>query len=185
MMNEKAKFKKKQYRTVNQLIWDEEWEKAQVLALTLLEDEPENHWLLAELAETYYEQRNYEKALGYIEQALKIAPHCPLVLWHYSLILYMLKRYEDAIRIYKGLIRRGIQNLAYEECGEGIRWARILVNNCRYFVGLAYARTGNFQTAKKYIEAHIANRNRNCPSIYSLRDVRKDLSLIKEGKEPL
>jgi tetratricopeptide (TPR) repeat protein len=82
MMNEKAKFKKKQYRTVNQLIWDEEWEKAQVLALTLLEDEPENHWLLAELAKTYYEQRNYEKALGYIEQALKIAPRCPLVLWH-------------------------------------------------------------------------------------------------------
>jgi len=173
-----------QSKLINELSRQEKWEEIRALILQWLEDEPNEHGLLAELSKTYYEERKYDIALDYIKQAKKIAPHCPVVLWYYAGTLDMLKRNEDAIQLYKNLIRRGIDKIAYGECGEGIRAARRLVNNSHYRLGLLYARIGNFHLAAKCIKTHIANRNRNCISGYKLRDVRKDLALILEGKDP-
>jgi len=183
-MNEESLSKSARCREVNNLILSEKYEEARALTLLLLEDEPDDHWLLVELAETYYEQKNYEKSIEYTEQALKISPHCPLVLWQHAGTLDMLKRSEDAVIIYKRLLRRGIQKIAYGECHEGIRWARSLVNDCRYRLGLVYADLGEFQNAIKYLNSHINHRNRNCYSIYDLRMVKKKLALILKGKNP-
>jgi tetratricopeptide (TPR) repeat protein len=169
---------------INQLLNNENWEKARNFLFNWLEDKPESHWLLTRLATTYYEERNYIKALDYSEQALKIAPHCPLVLWDYAGTLDMLKKNEQALKIFKSLIRRGVQRMAYEECGEGIRWARSLINDCRYRIGLIYARKGNYILAKKYLKTHIMQRNRNTPSIYKLREVKKKLAIVRDGKDP-
>ncbi len=38
----------------------DDWDGARKLVLRDLEDEPDNHWLLARLSTTYYEQRRYE-----------------------------------------------------------------------------------------------------------------------------
>ena len=90
----------------------------------LLEEEPDSHWVLSRLSNTYYEERNYEKALEYVVQALELAPHCPLVLWDYAGTLDMLEYDEEAVQVYRKLIRRGDNRIAYGECGEGIRKAR-------------------------------------------------------------
>ncbi len=111
--------------------------------------------------------------MEYVRQALKISPRCPLVLWDYANTLEMLDKDRDALQVYKRLTRRGVSRIAYGECGEGIRWARSLVNDCRYRIGLIYASMGDFILASKYIRAYIANRSRNCPSVYYLRDVKK------------
>ncbi|MFC1985900.1 tetratricopeptide repeat protein [Chloroflexota bacterium] len=176
--------KREKSRMIAQLFKEEKWAEARTYFLGWLKEEPDSHWLLAQLSETYCEERKYEKALEYIEQALKIAPRCPLVLWDYATTLDMLDRNEDALKVYKGLIRRGVYRIAYGECGEGIRWARSLVNDCRYRLGLLYAGMGEFRLASKYIKTHIANRSRNCPSIYNVRDVKKKLAIILEGKDP-
>ncbi len=171
-------------RTLQELSDNECWEEARTLILGWLEEDPEDHWLLAELSNTYYEEHNYEKALDYVEQALRFAPKCPLVLWYYAGTLDMLGRSGEAIDIWKKLLRRGVSSLAHEECGEGIRWARSFINDSRYRIGLAYADIGNFHLAKQYVKKHIENRGRNCPSIYNLRDVRKKLSKIESGIKP-
>ncbi len=90
----------------------------------------------------------------------------------------MLERNEEALKVYKKLLRKGVQSVAYDDCGEGIRAARRLLNDCRYRIGLIYARTGNINLAKKYIQEHIDHRNSNTPSIYGLKEVKKKLFTI-------
>ncbi len=175
---------REQTQIIDNLSKEEKWDEARIFILEWLKDEPDNHWLLAQLSETYYQQSKYEMALQYIQQALQIAPNCPLVLWDYAEILDMLDRNEDASMIYKSLIRRGVPRIAYGECGEGIRWARGLVNDCRYKLGLVYASMGEFRLASKYIKSHITSRSRNSPSLFNLRDVKKKLAIILEGKDP-
>ncbi|MFC2041088.1 tetratricopeptide repeat protein [Chloroflexota bacterium] len=175
---------REQTQIFDRLSKEEKWAEARTFILEWLKDEPDSHWLLARLSDTYYQQSKYEMALQYIQQALQIAPNCPLVLWDYAETLDMLDRNEDALRVYKRLIRRGVPRIAYGECGEGIRWARRLVNDCRYKLGLVYASMGEFNLTSKYIKAHIANRSRNCPSLYNLRGVKKKLAIILEGKDP-
>jgi tetratricopeptide (TPR) repeat protein len=173
-----------QSNKINQLSKQEKWPEARAFILELLKDKPNSHWLHAELSETYYEERNYTKALEYIEQALSLAPRCPLVLWYFAGTLDMLERNEEALHVYKGLIRRGVNHIAYGECGEGIRVARNMINDCRYRLGLIYADMGEFRLASKYIKEYIVNRNLNCTSPYNLRDVKKELAMVLKGKNP-
>jgi len=79
----------------------------------------DDHWLLTRLGLTYYEEHNYKKALFYETQALRLAPKCPLVLWDYAGTLEMLGRDKEAIAIYRKLVKRGVDKIAYGECGEG------------------------------------------------------------------
>jgi tetratricopeptide (TPR) repeat protein len=175
---------KEQINKFYQIYKEEKWSQGRTILLELLKEYPGDHWLLTRISSTYFEEKNYVKALEYSEQALLVHPRCPLVLWDYAGTLDMLDRNDEALKVYQGLIRRGVSRIAYGECGEGIRWARSLVNDCRYQLGLIYASTGDFRLAGKYIKKHIVNRNRNCPSIYNLREVKKDYTLILEGKDP-
>lgn len=173
-----------QIKIFGQMFKEGNWKGARKVLLKLLKDYPEDHWLLTRLSVTYYEEKNYLKALEYVEKARTITSRCPLVLWDYAGTLDMLNNNEDAIRIYKRLIRRGVNRIAYGECGEGISWARSLVNDCRYRLGLIYARMGEFRLARNYLDTHIANRYLNCYSIYNLREVKKDLVDLQNNKDP-
>lgn len=117
---------------IETLIAAEDWKAARRAIQRMLRKEPNRHWLVTRLALTYYEQRDYETALAYSEKAMKLAPHCPLVLWDYGGVLDMLGRKREAIQVFRRLVRRGAQSLAYCECGEGIGKARALVADCLY-----------------------------------------------------
>src|SRR5438309_1482364 len=114
-------------REIEDLIAADRWEEAQEAIRMALEAEPSSHWLLARLALTSYEQRRYEEALGLAERAVRLEPRCPLALWEAAGALDMLGRESEAILIYRRLIRRGVEALAYGECGEGLSRARGLV----------------------------------------------------------
>ena len=60
----------------------------------------------------------------------------------------------------------------------------MLVNDSRYVLGLIYAGKDEFNLAKKYIREYISNRNRRYESRFYLREVKKGLSLILQGKNP-
>jgi tetratricopeptide (TPR) repeat protein len=176
--------KRKLSDKIKQLFNQNKLAEVRKLILKLMKNNPDDHWLLARLSDTYFEERNYSKALEYIDKALNIAPRCPLVLWDYAETLDMLERNKEAMQIYKKLIRRGVNNIAYSECGEGIRWSRSIINDCYYRIGLIYGDISKWKLASKYIKLHIANRNRNCPSIYNLRNVKKEFVFILENKHP-
>ena len=56
--------------------------------------------MISRLALTHYEELEYEKALELDQQALALAPSCPLALWGYAGSLEMLSR-EHALKIYQ------------------------------------------------------------------------------------
>jgi tetratricopeptide (TPR) repeat protein len=170
---------------VEQLICGERWDEAEgVIKGNLvepIEDHWDNHWWLARLSAVYYERHNYAESLAVIEKARLIAPNCPLVLWDYAGSLDMLGREEEATKIWKFLLRKGIKKIAFDECGEGVRWAESLLNDCLYRIGLSYYRLGRKVLAVKYIKQHIAQRRPGLPSIYRLRAVKKKLQQIENS----
>lgn len=108
-------------KEIEKALDDDDWVGARHLIEAALEGQPDDHWLLTRLGLTYYEQRHYEQALAYSSRALALAPECPLVLWDYAGALEMLDRPEEALQIYQRLVDRGVDSIAYGECGEGRR----------------------------------------------------------------
>ncbi len=161
-------------REIERAIDLEDWPKARALILEALRSEPESHWLLTRLGLTHYEEFAYQEALEVEERALELAPRCPLVLWDYAGSLEMLGRYEEAMKIYRRLIRRGVESIAYGPCGEGVRWARGLVADCHYRLAGCYRGLGRETLALRALERHLKLRGPGCSSIYPLRAVRRE-----------
>jgi hypothetical protein len=68
----------------------------------------------------------------HLEQAVQSAPYCPLAVWDYAGALDMSGQREDALSAYRWLVKRGAENPAFGDCGEGIQSARSLVADCYY-----------------------------------------------------
>src|SRR5205085_52569 len=53
-------------KQINDLIEKESWAQARSLIEKALVSEPNSHWLLTQLGETFYEEMEYRKALHYL-----------------------------------------------------------------------------------------------------------------------
>jgi tetratricopeptide (TPR) repeat protein len=173
-------------KTVAKLIEEnmrrEDWTKARALISKALRTNKNDHWLITRLAATYYEEHKYRKALRLEERALRLAPRCPLVLWDYASTLDMLGQESKAIAIWKRLLSRGEEDIARGECGEGIRWARSLLNDSRYRIARAYRDLRKIPLAERYFKEHLKSRRPGIPSIYQLRVIKKELSELQRHK---
>ena len=162
-------------REIEVAIKRHDWQGARRLVRAALRQTPDSHWLLTRLALTYYEAFDYKRALTISLQAYQFAPRCPLVLWDLVGSYDMLRRHKDAISLYRKLIRRGIESVAYDECGEGLAWARSLIADCWYRLAHCEREIGRRSRAANCYKQHIAMRGPGCHSIYPLRSVRREL----------
>ena len=160
---------------IERAISQEEWGEARRLIRTALRKEPSSHWLLTRLALTYYEERNYARSLEYTTQALAIQPSCPLALWDHAGALSMLGRMNEAIQVYRRLIRRCVDSIAHGDCGEGSAQARGLVADCWYRMALCQKTSGSAVAARNSLNHHLALRGPGCRSIYPLQEVKREL----------
>jgi tetratricopeptide (TPR) repeat protein len=96
-----------------------------------------------------------------------------MVLWEIAGALEMLDRQREAIAIYRRLVKRGVEKIAFGDCGEGMARARGLVADCLYRLSTCYEFLGNKLKAAKYYEQHLAVRGPGCHSTYSIKEVRK------------
>jgi hypothetical protein len=90
--------------------------------------------------------------------------------------LEAVNRIPEAIKVWKSLLRRGVDALAYDACGEGKVLARWLLADCNYRVGAAYVALGKRKLGVKYFITHIQERQAGAKSIYSLREVKAELA---------
>ena len=169
---------------IEALLEKEDWAKARQAILKELEKHPESHWLVSRLALTHYEQHQYETALHCSRKAVEMAPHCPMVLWDYAGALEQTGHEREAIRIWKRLLRRGVERIASGPCGEGRRHAESLLNDCRYRIGKTYWFLGRHALAFRYMHAHWTHRRKGLPSIYSRADVRRNLIRMAPANPP-
>ena len=158
---------------IEELIHAEKWPKARKLIQVELRKKPKDHWLLSRLALTYYEEGQYKYALQLELKALQEAPYCPLAIWGYAGTLEMLDRGSEALKIYKWLASWGEENLAYGDCGEGLRWARSLIADCHYRIACIMEKRGQRKRAIAAFQEYLLRRERGHRSIYSLSDVKR------------
>jgi len=171
--------------TINDLFAKEKWSSARRLLERELAKIPGDdlirHWFLTRISTTLYEERKYAKALQYAKEAQLIVPGCPLVLWDLAGSYSMLGDYASAMVLYEELIDRGVTSIANDECGEGRVWARSLIADSWYRLGLASANLGQPGQAIKAFCTHLDLRAKGYESIYDLRDVIGDLLKVKRA----
>ena len=85
----------------------------------------------------------------------------------------MLGKNKEALAVYGWLIDRGIEDLAYGDCGEGRGWARALVADCHYRSALCYESRGDKRKARSAIKKHLQASGPGCRSIYPIGEARK------------
>jgi len=184
-MNKQSLISKKEKQQVFNQLWNEsKWTELREFLFKWLNEDPDNHWILLHIAEANYQEKQFDQALEYAEKAFKFAPRCPLAMWEYGETLDRIGRHEEAAFLYKRLIRKGINRVAYGECGEGIRWARMIINDSYYVLGVIYAGKDEFTIAERYIKKYISNRKCKYESRFNLREVKKDLAQILQSKNP-
>ena len=158
---------------IEKLIAKKDWPHARALIQSEMKRDSGHHWLLARLALTYYEERRYKKALALEIKGLNIAPACPLLCWGFAGSCSMLGRNEKALAVYDWLIKRGVADLAYGECGEGRSWARGLVADAHYRSALCYEALRDRRRARIAMKKHLEARGPGCRSIYPIREARR------------
>jgi tetratricopeptide (TPR) repeat protein len=153
-------------KTLNDFMKKGDWDSiVKVLELELAKT-PDDHWLLAEIASAYYEKKDYDTAYKFIIEAVPLQEDCPHSLWHLASIIRMRDQQEDAITIWKELINRGEERLAYDECGEGLKKARSLIADCKYMISKTYRELGNEELAKIFKEDYLIDIAKGVTSIY-------------------
>ena len=156
-----------------------DWVRARRLIRQELRRKRDDHWLLTRLSLTYYEQKQYQKSLQYVVEALQIAPYCPLAVWDYAGTLEMLSRKKKALQIYQWLISWGEERIAYGECGEGIRSARSLIADCYYRIAGIHEDRHERGKALSAYKQHLRRRKRGVQSIYPLSQVRRRVAALE------
>lgn len=93
-----------------------------------------------------------------------------------------IKRYfkneKEAIDIWKKIISKGVKRIAYGDWGEGLSWAKSLINDCRYGISLALISLNDKKTAIMYLKSHLNYRKKRVRSIFKLKDVKNKLDSI-------
>ncbi|PWG81820.1 tetratricopeptide repeat protein [Pararcticibacter amylolyticus] len=176
--NYKLKFSEK----INSYFQDDEWELARAALEKELKKYPDEYWLKTMLSSVYYELRDYQKALLLSEQALQDNPQDYLVLDNYAVVLSVIPgREKDAIDQLQRIIREDINNIAYGEYSEGMRWAKSIVNDSRARLALVNASINERGKALDLLREHLANRQRGIFSNFSKREIIKKIRKIEES----
>ncbi len=179
-MNNNHKYKTEEFNDlVNDFIMKEEWGMAKEILEKELDKNPEDHWIITQLSEVFYEMRNYDKALELSTKAIELAPECPLTMNDHALHLYIHEKDKEAIAIWDKMLKKGVEKIAYAECGEGLRNTKSMLNDVRMRMGLSYFETGQKRKSLFYLNQHLNNRQRGLYSNFTKREVEKKIKEIE------
>lgn len=141
---------------------------------------PSEYWLLTTLANVYYELKDYKTALEFSEKALLIKPTDYLVLNNHACILSVTEAKEkEAIEFLEKIILTDLNEIAYGDNGEGIRWAKSIVNDCRVRLALVYWSINEKEKALQYLNEHLEKREKGVFSNFSKKEIIKKKLSIK------
>jgi len=141
---------------------------------------PTEYWLLTTLSNVYYELKDYKSALEYSGKALNAEPSDYLVLNNHACILSVIEGKEkEAIELLERIIFTDLNKVAYGNHGEGMRWAKSLVNDCRVRLALVYLSINKKAEAIKYLNEHLEKREKGVFSNFLKKEIIKRKLAIK------
>ncbi len=169
-------------KRINDLFEIEDYESAKKILTKEIEEYPNDHWLLAELAISYYELRDYKTALIYSGKAIKLAPDCPLTMDYHAIILFANEETEKSLEIWSKLLNKDVEDIAFGQCGEGKRFAKSLINDVRFRLGDVHLKLNDKKNALDYYKDHLNNRQRGIYSNFLKKEVEKEIASLEKTK---
>jgi tetratricopeptide (TPR) repeat protein len=168
---------------VNKLFRRKEWSKARTILLGEQKKDPTNHWVLTQLGVTFYEQRQYQKALQLFLESQEIVPDCPLTLWNLAGTLDALGKPAEAVRIYRWLLQSD-KSPEDDSCWESKEWTDLLKADCIYRLGVCFQHLGKKRRAEACYREYLNLLSLGIDGSYSVSDVKsrlRDLHGIKSS----
>jgi len=164
--------------TIERYLKGKEWKRARALIQEQLVFEPADHWLWMHLGLTYYEEKEYEKAVRCSQWAVQLEPRCPLGLWHLAGALYMTGDEAAAVAVWISLLHMDVEEVAFGEHGEGMDRALQLINDIHYRMGRYYHRIGEDRLAAESFRKHLHNRHHGVSSSYDIKETEELLAQV-------
>jgi tetratricopeptide (TPR) repeat protein len=159
---------------IGRLFRQSKWQEARTLLESERRTRPEDHWVLTQLAVTFYEQRRYAKALRLEMASLKVVPDCPLTLWNLAGTLDAMGRHVEAIAIYTSLLRSR-KTPQEDPCWESLRWADALKADCIYRLGVCYQNLRRKEAAERCFRRYLDLLLTGIDGSYSPDDVLRQV----------
>jgi len=164
---------------LNALFDDNKWQEAKSLLEKEVKKYPEEYFLITSLAKVCYNLKLYKESLKHSVKAMELEPNDVLVIYDYGCALASLDKNSEAIEQWERIIKKDIDEIAYGDFGEGLRWAKSIVNDSRYRMAISALELGNLERAKELIKEHLENRKRGIYSDFTRKQVLEKQTLIK------
>ena len=151
-----------------QLIEQKRFEAVENLMRKKLEQEPENVYFLAQLANALWNLNKDEEALSYADKAKSISPTNPLTLFTRARVLGSLHKFEEAAAEWEELISMGEAEVAEKGFGKG--WAKSVINDARYYRALSLGELNRDKEALALMEEHLKHRGKGVESDFTKKE---------------
>ena len=153
---------------LTQLIKQNRFKAAENLLRKELEQEPENVYFLAQLANALWNLNKDEEALSYADKAKSISPTNPLTLFTRARVLGSLHKFEACAAEWEELISMGEAEVAEKGFGKG--WAKSVINDARYYRALSLGELNRDKEALALMEEHLKHRGKGVQSDFTKKE---------------
>ena len=153
---------------LTQLIKQNRFKAAENLLRKELEQEPENVYFLAQLANALWNLNKDEEALTYADKAKSISPTYPLTLFTRARVLGSLHKFEACAAEWEELISMGEAEVAEKGFGKG--WAKSVINDARYYKAAALQILFRDKEALALMEEHLRHRGKGVQSDFTKKE---------------
>lgn len=178
MQNQTNQYRDYFSNKLNNLIENENWAYAKMLLEEEIRKQPEEYFLITSLSKIYFNMREYNKALKYSTKAINIESNDPLVIYDHGCALSANNKHKEAIYYCKQIVKMDINKVAYGKFGEGMKWAKSIVNDSIFRIAISFIKLDKPIIAKKYIKEHLRNRRRGQYSDFSQDYILETLNKI-------
>ena len=151
-----------------QLIEQKRFKAVENLMRKKLEQEPENVYFLAQLANALWNLNKDEEALSYADKAKSISPTNPLTHFTRARVLGSLHKFEEAAAEWEELISMGEAEVAEKGFGKG--WAKSVINDARYYRALSLGELNRDKEALALMEEHLKHRGKGVESNFTKKE---------------
>lgn len=134
----------------------------------MLVTSPEDSYVLTQLANVLWNRYKDEDALFYINKAKDISPINPLLNFTRGRILWSLEKYAESVEEWDILLSMPEIDVASE--GFGIRWAKSVINDSRYYKADCLYHLYRDTEAMTLMEKHLRHRGRGIESDFSKKE---------------
>ena len=153
---------------LNQLIRQKKYRAASNLLRKMVEQAPEDGYLLTRMANDLWDDRKNEEALQYADRAKKVEPTDPYVIYTRARVLWALDKNEEAIAEWDNILNMSEHDL--KESGYRPMWIKTFVNEARYYKALSLRALFRDKEALALMEEHLKNRGKGVRSNFTKKE---------------